>query len=84
MRMFRAAIVVFSEVKFIASPFPGAGIIPAGRFVNEFNIVSNTDPDSHINRLSADAVGDIATLKSKSASRIRLLLRILTETHCLE
>lgn len=49
--------VVFTDVQLFANPFPGAGIIPAGLLENEFRIVSKSDPDSHMKRLSTDCLG---------------------------
>ena len=49
--------VVFTDVQLEANPLPGAGIIPAGLLENEFRIVSKSDPDFHMNRLSTDCLG---------------------------
>ena len=46
-----------TAVKFMPTPFPGAGIIGAGSFVKEFNTISNTDPVHHMKRLTAALVG---------------------------
>lgn len=55
--IFGGTAVVFTDVKLEANPSPGAGIIPAGLLENEFRIVSNSDPDSHMNRLRTDCLG---------------------------
>lgn len=43
--------VVFTDGKFEANSLPGAGIIPAGLLEKELRIISNIDPDCHMNRL---------------------------------
>ena len=49
--------LVFTDVQFEANTSPGAGIIAAGLLENEFRIVSNSDPDSHMNKLRTDCLG---------------------------
>ena len=58
--MFGGTPVVFTDVQFEANAKPGAGIIPAGLFENEFRIASKTDPDSHMKRLRTDCLGCFA------------------------
>ncbi len=65
--------VVFTAVSFEANASPGAGIIAAGLLENEFRIVSKSDPDSHMNRLTTDCVGCWAARG-----------RALVFLHCLE
>lgn len=55
--MFDGTPVVFDDVQFEVNPSPGAGIIPAGLLVNEFRIISKSDPDSHMNKLRTDCLG---------------------------
>jgi len=50
--------VTFAKGPLVPKAFPGAGIIGAGLFVNEFMIPSKIDPDSHMKRLSADFSDD--------------------------
>lgn len=49
--------LAFTDVQFEAKTSPGAGIIAAGLLENEFRIVSNSDPDSHMNKLRTDCLG---------------------------
>ena len=58
--------LVFTDVQFEANTSPGAGIIAAGLLENEFRIVSNSEPDSHMNKLRTDCLGCSAVRESLS------------------
>ena len=74
--MVRGTTVVFTDGQFKANALPGAGIIPAGLLENELRIISNCDPDSHINRLSTGCLGCCAVKRPLSVLWLRLGLTL--------
>lgn len=68
--------VVFIDDQFETNSLPGAGIIPAGLLENELRIVSNTDPDCHMNRLRTGWLGCCAVKGRPSVLLLRLGLTL--------